>query len=86
MKIITEVSKIPVLSIVTKVAGSVKYVLKDKITIYGDSSLQKELKSDDGARFLVSQDNISIVSGDKEMVWHVTEEELLSYLTDKSTK
>jgi hypothetical protein len=87
MKVILPVYEIPIGSTVTKITGDKEYIIKDKIIVYGDPNLTKELKSDDSTRFLVSKNgdlNISVISWDKEMLWNVSDEELYRYLYDKT--
>jgi hypothetical protein len=85
MKVLIQARSIPVGSTVTKKTGDKPYTLRDDVKIYGSTQEQtealRELKADEGTRFLISQTgDISIISGDVELLWHVTEEVLYQYL------
>lgn len=88
MKVILEVREIPVGSTVTKKTGEKVYTLRDDVKIYGSTQEQtetlRELKADSGTRFLIAQNgDISIVSGDVEMLWHVDGRILFEHLDRK---
>lgn len=89
MKVLIQARSIPVGSSVTKKTGEKPYTLRDDVKIYGatreqgeaKSAEMRELKADEGTRFLISQNgDISIISGDVELLWHVSEETLYEYL------
>lgn len=85
MKVLIAVRDIPVGSSVTKKTGDKPYTLRDDVKIYGSTQEQREtlreLKADEGTRFLIAQNgDISIVSGDTELLWHVAERDLYQYL------
>lgn len=83
MKVIMSVGEIPIGSTVSKITGEKQYIIQDKIKVYGDSALEKELKSGDNTRFLLAVTDsfcIEVVSHDKEMLWRVSEKDLYQYL------
>ncbi len=86
MKILMAAQDIPLGSIVTKRTGDKLYTVREGIKIYGTPEQQstREIKCDDGTRFLISETgDISIVSNDTELLWHVSDEDLYSYLDGK---
>lgn len=75
---------IPLGQLVTKQGGEKIYRITDRIKIFGENIAQKELCADDGTRFLISDvGNVNIISGPTELVWQVTDEDLLRYLNGK---
>ena len=87
MKVIMEVRELPIGAVVTKITGEKRYTIKDKISVYGDSALQKELRSIDGTRFLIPVDGdltINVVSAYTEMLWNVTDEELYNFMYERT--
>jgi hypothetical protein len=88
MKVLMEVRDIPVGATVTKKTGEKIYTLRDDVKIYGSTQEQtealRELKADEGTRFLISQNgDISIISGDTELLWHVDGRILFEHLERK---
>lgn len=82
------VQDIPLGSTVTKKTGEKEYTLRDDIKIWGSTQEQtenlRELKADDGTRFLISKNgDISIISGETEMLWHVDNQTLYNFLYQK---
>jgi len=75
--------EIPLGSTVTKKTGDKAYILKDKIRIYGDPSLQKEIKADENVRFLVGE-SIVMITDNVELLWHVSDLDLYHYLYEKT--
>lgn len=86
MKLIIPIRDIPLGSAVTKVGGTKPYIVRDCVKIYGDSDAnrQREIRADDGTRFLVSDTgDITVVAGDTEHLWIVSDHNLYEYLTDQ---
>lgn len=83
-----EAKDIPVGSTVTKKTGEKPYTIRDDIKIYGSTTPDqretlRELKADSGTRFMVAGDgNINIISGDQELLWHVSEGDLYRWIED----
>lgn len=76
-----QAQEIPLGSKVTKKTGEKEYRITDRIKIYGDAIAQKELCADDGTRFLISDvGNVNIIAGNSEIVWIVSDDDLLSYM------
>lgn len=76
-------SEIPLGSTVTKKNGEKQYTIRDCVKIYGDNdpNRQRELRADDGTRFLISDSgDINVINGDTELVWHVSHCDLYLYL------
>jgi len=83
MKLILPAREIPVGSTVTKVTGNVTYVIRDSIKIYGTPEVQQEIKATDGVRFIVNErGDINAVSGNTELAWVVSTEQLSRWLDD----
>jgi hypothetical protein len=85
MKIILEAKEIPIGSFITKINGSYRYKILDKIEVYDtDKNIKQNItpiKNDD-CRFLIgmSSNGINIISSNTELVWHTTKEELIDFL------
>ena len=76
-----EAQTIPVGATVTKKNGEKPYTIRDCVKIYGEEANQKELRADDGTRFLISANgDINIVAGDTELVWNVPNDVLYKFL------
>jgi hypothetical protein len=85
MKVLIPANEIPLGSTVTKKTGDKTYIIKNKIRIYGDPSLQKEIKADENVRFLVGNDaNIVMITDNTELLWHVSDMDLYYYLYEKT--
>lgn len=84
MKVILHVREIPIGAVVTKITGQKRYIVKDKIQIFGDPS-RREIKADDNTRFLYAENGISCVSGDLEVVWELTDDQLSQFLFEKQS-
>lgn len=83
MKLILPAREIPGGSTVTKVTGNVTYVIRDSIKVYGTPEVQQEIKAIDGVRFIVNErGDINAVSGNTELAWVVSTEQLGRWLDD----
>jgi hypothetical protein len=84
MKVLIAVKEIPIGSTVTKKNGEKVYTVRDKIQFFGEKG--QVINPEDGTRFLVAMEDISIVSGEKEVLWDATPRELYEYIQDKYTR
>jgi len=81
IKIILPAKYIPIGSTVHKKTGTVKYILKDSISIYNNSVLVHKLKSDDGTLFMTSiNGDINAIGKDTELIWCTDSDALSDYL------
>lgn len=79
IKVILQAGRIPVGSFVTKRTGDKRYVLRDKIVIYG--AAKQEISADEHCRFIVSSTgDVNVIGMDTELVWEVDEHELVEFL------
>jgi len=86
MKVLLSIKDIPVDSTVCKKTGEKEYLLKNSIVFYDENGKKNEIVSADGTKFLISKTDgskINIVSGETEMLWFVSEDDLLEYLNNK---
>ena len=86
MKVLMPAKDIPLGAIVTKKTGDKPYTIRENVKIYGTVEQQtiREIKCDDGTRFLVSATgDINIVNSDTELLWHVSDRDLYNYLDCK---
>lgn len=86
MKVLIPAKDIPLGSIVTKKTGDKPYTIREGVKIYGTVEQQttREIKCDDGTRFLVSAaGDINIVNSDTELLWHVCDDDLYFYMDKK---
>jgi len=90
MKLLIEAKQIPNGATVSKKTGDCVYTLRDEIKIWGTCTPEnmdtlKELRSDKETRFMISENgNINVVSGDKELLWHASNEELYRFFYNKT--
>ena len=83
MKMLMPAENIPLGQTVTKKNGEKPYTIRDCVKIYGDAdpNRQRELKADDGTRFLISESgDINVINGDVELVWIVDDYDLYRFL------
>ena len=81
LKILMPAGSIPVDSTVTKRTGDKKYMLRDRIRIFGEDGGPREIKASDGARFLVAQNgDANAVNSTTELLWYAEESDLIQYL------
>lgn len=88
IKVILPVGLIPTDSIVRKITGTYEYKVSRQIKIYADNGIGPEvINAKDGAAFLISceetRSDISCVSGNTEVVWLTTEEQLYLWLSER---
>ena len=82
MKVLLPAKDIPIGSIVTRPTGEKKYELRDKIEV----SPHQKIEADPNTRFLVGKDMsfiICAISGESELAWEVSPEELYNFIYDK---
>jgi hypothetical protein len=66
---------------VTKRTGEVQYTLRNAVRIFGEDGGPREIKAQDGARFLVSsKGDLTVIPGTTELLWCVDDEDLLRWL------
>lgn len=82
LMILLPASDIPAGSTVTKRTGDKEYILRDRITAYGENGKGMELTPDAGMRFMVdpTTGNANIISGDKIICWKTDRYELQAHL------
>lgn len=88
IKVILPAGLIPTDSIVRKITGTYTYKLSRQFKIYPDNNGSPEvIDAKDGSAFLISCENtrsdINCVSGNTELVWLTTEEQLYLWLSER---
>jgi len=83
LKLILQAAKIPEGSVVTKIRGQKEYVIRDKIIVYGEEGIRREMVAKGGARFLANPTgDLNAVNGDVELVWLLEVWELDRFLEE----
>ena len=74
LKVIAKLGDIPVGSTVTKIGGSVEYIVKAKLTVYNEAvGTNTDLFAGEGCLFLVGTAGaINAFGLEKELIWHTT--------------
>lgn len=80
IKLILLAGQIPLGSIVTKITGEKRYVLKDRLRVFTEEGETRTVNCDAGTRFLVYEGDANVVSCDKELIWLATDDEARDYL------
>jgi hypothetical protein len=81
MKIILPASDIPLGSIVTKRTGEKQYTIRNKIRIFNENGIEKEITSNDGTRFLVNKNgDANVINSNTELVWYTDKSTLINFL------
>jgi hypothetical protein len=89
MKVVMKAGNIPDFAVVSKKTGEVQYTLRSTLTIYADKDSRPsdapQVLHSEGVKFIVDErGTINCVPHDKELMWHVPEEELLSFLEERN--
>jgi hypothetical protein len=81
VRLLLAAAEIPDGETVTKRTGEVKYTLRSSVRIFGELAEPREIKAQDGARFLVSNmGDINAIPGTTALLWCVEESALLTWL------
>ena len=88
LKLLLPAKDIPDESIVTKLTGEKRYVIRSFIKIFGGTNHTNEIKCDDNTKFILSIDifpSINAISGETALLWEVESDELINFLQEKDS-
>ena len=77
LRLIAKLGTIPIGSSVTKIGGTKKYLVRDRLDIYKENGDPEMIYANDGCLYLVGPDgSINAFGFEKELVWHTDLETL----------
>lgn len=80
ISVILPASRIPLGEEVTKLKGTKKYLLGDRLTVYQVNGEKAEIEASPGVRFLVQGTFANAIAADTPLVWKTDEQTLLYFL------
>jgi hypothetical protein len=85
MKLLIPIKDVPEGERVTKKTGEKLYTVRDRIRIFSDDvNVRKEIKADDGVRFLVNDNgDVNAVDAKSEYIWYVDVDTAAQWLSQQ---
>jgi len=80
IKMVLPAGEIDLDATVTKVTGTKRYTLTDKISMYDAQGKPTPINAGDGTRFLVAGTSINIVPATQELLWELDVDTALGFL------
>ena len=82
LKVILPAGKIPEDASVTKLTGTVQYVLRKSLVIYSDvaGKPRQDIKADEGCVFMIGERSTTVVPASKELIWIVELDVFRNYI------
>ena len=83
VKLKLKLKDVPENEYVTKVNGTVRYKVKDRLNIYSESGGRPQEVMCDGCRILMKGENFVFVGLEKEFVWETSPESAIDFIREK---